>query len=50
MFGFPGQEPSEEEKNLHQRQSESTVSKAVYGAALLWVSPIIYHFIKKQIQ
>ncbi|KAH3898874.1 Tom5p SCDLUD_005213 [Saccharomycodes ludwigii] len=40
MFGFPGQQPSEEEKKLHEAQTNQTLQNAAIGAALLWVSPI----------
>ncbi|AAS50471.1 AAR106Cp [Eremothecium gossypii ATCC 10895] len=48
MFGFPQQQPSEEELKKHQEQTNSTVMTAAYAAAFLWVSPIVWNFIRKQ--
>ncbi|SCU94819.1 LAME_0F09428g1_1 [Lachancea meyersii CBS 8951] len=48
MFGLPQQPPSEEEKKIHQQQSNQTLITAGYAAALLWVSPMVWHFIKRQ--
>lgn len=48
MFGLPQGEPSEEEKNLHQQQTNNTIRNAAYVAGLLWVSPMIWNFLKKQ--
>ncbi|SMN22328.1 similar to Saccharomyces cerevisiae YPR133W-A TOM5 Component of the TOM (translocase of outer membrane) complex responsible for recognition and initial import of all mitochondrially directed proteins [Maudiozyma saulgeensis] len=48
MFGLPQQEVSEEEKKQHQEQSNQTVRNAVIASAVLWVSPIVWNFVKKQ--
>ncbi|AQZ10886.1 TOM5 (YPR133W-A) [Zygosaccharomyces parabailii] len=48
MFGLPQQEPSEEEKKLHQQATNRTVMNAVYGGAILWFAPLLLHFIRKQ--
>ncbi|CCC67730.1 hypothetical protein NCAS_0A11720 [Naumovozyma castellii] len=48
MFGLPQQEATEEEKQLHQQQTNRTIVTAAYTAALLWASPIVWHFVKKQ--
>lgn len=48
MFGLPQQEPSEEEKKLHQQATNKTLMNAAYASALLWLSPLVWHFIKKQ--
>lgn len=48
MFGLPQQEVSEEEKRAHQEQAEKTLKQAAYVAAFLWVSPMIWHLVKKQ--
>lgn len=48
MFGLPQQEPSEEEKKLHQDATNKTVLNAVYTGAILWLAPLALHFIKRQ--
>ena len=48
MFGLPQQEVSEQEKRAHQEQTEKTLKQAAYVAAFLWVSPMIWHLVKKQ--
>lgn len=48
MFGLPQQETSEEEKKLHQQATNKTLINAAYASALLWLSPLVWHFIKKQ--
>ncbi|SCV02997.1 LAMI_0H04654g1_1 [Lachancea mirantina] len=48
MFGLPQQQPSEEEKKIHQLQSYQTLINAGYVAGLLWISPIVWNFVKKQ--
>lgn len=48
MFGFPQQQPSEEEKKIHQAQTNQTLVNAAYAAAALWLSPLIWNFVKKQ--
>ncbi|CCE62951.1 hypothetical protein TPHA_0D03150 [Tetrapisispora phaffii CBS 4417] len=48
MFGLPQGEPSEEEKQLHQQQTNATVRNSLCAAALLWVSPMVWNFVKKQ--
>ncbi|AET39484.1 Tom5p Ecym_4438 [Eremothecium cymbalariae DBVPG len=48
MFGFAQQQPSEEELKKHQEQSNNTVKMAAYGAAFLWISPILWSIFRKQ--
>lgn len=47
MFGAP--QLSEEEKKIHQQQTNNTIKVSLYIATALWVTPIVYHFIKKQL-
>lgn len=48
MFGLPQQEVSEEEKKQHQEQSNQIVRNALYASAVLWLSPIVWNFVKRQ--
>jgi len=48
MFGGPGAQPSEEQKKLQEQYAYDTLRTAGYIAAALWVTPIIYHWAKKQ--
>lgn len=50
MFGIPQQEPSEEEKKLRQEAANSTLKNAVALSLVLWVSPMVWNFVKKQWQ
>ncbi|KAL3235109.1 Mitochondrial import receptor subunit TOM5 [Nakaseomyces bracarensis] len=47
MDMFMNQE-SEEEKKLHQKRTEQTLMNAACVAAFLWVSPMVWNFVKKQ--
>lgn len=48
MFGGPGAQPSEEQKKLQEQYAIDTLKTAGLIAGALWVTPIVYHFIKKQ--
>ncbi|CCF55966.1 hypothetical protein KAFR_0A05310 [Kazachstania africana CBS 2517] len=48
MFGLPQQEISEEEKRMHEEQTNKTLRNAAVASVVLWVSPIVWHFVKKQ--
>lgn len=48
MFGIPQQEPSEEEKRLRQEAANSTLKTAAILGTALWLSPIVWNFVKKQ--
>ncbi|AMD20708.1 HDL036Cp [Eremothecium sinecaudum] len=48
MFGLGEQQPSEEELKKHQEQTNSVIISAAYVAALLWTSPMLWSFIRKQ--
>lgn len=49
MFGLP-QETSEEERKQHEEQTQTIVRNATCAAVLLWASPVVWHFIRKQWQ
>ncbi|CAH2451029.1 TOM (translocase of outer membrane) complex component [Komagataella phaffii CBS 7435] len=46
-MNFPNQQPSEEEKKIHQQYSERTIQTAVLIGAALWLIPTAIHFIKR---
>lgn len=48
MFGIPQQESSEEEKKLRQEAANSTLKTAAILGTALWLSPIVWNFVKKQ--
>lgn len=48
MFGGPGAQPNEEQKKLQEQYSMDTLKLAGVMAGALWVTPIIYHYIRKQ--
>lgn len=48
MFGLPQQPPSEDELRQHQQQTNQTLLKAAYSAIFLWMSPVVWNFVKKQ--
>ncbi|OBA24496.1 hypothetical protein METBIDRAFT_37464 [Metschnikowia bicuspidata var. bicuspidata NRRL YB-4993] len=49
MFGGPGAQPSEEQKKLQEQYAYSTLQTAGLMAGALWITPIIFHFVKKQL-
>ncbi|KAG2736880.1 hypothetical protein G9P44_000970 [Scheffersomyces stipitis] len=46
MYG--GGQPTEEQKKLQEKMAYDTLKVAGFIAGALWVTPIIYHYIKKQ--
>lgn len=49
MFGGPEAQASEEQKKLQEQYANSTIKTAGVLAAALWVTPIVFHFIKRQL-
>ncbi|CUM51069.1 unnamed protein product [Debaryomyces tyrocola] len=49
MFGGPGSQPSEEQKKLQEKYAVDTLKTAGFIAGALWVAPIIFHYIKRQL-
>ena len=48
MYGGPP--PSEEQKKLQQQYACDTLKFAGLIAGVLWVSPIVYHYIQRQLK
>lgn len=48
MFGGPGAQASEEQKKLQEQYAYDTLRFAGLVAGALWVTPIVYHYIKRQ--
>ncbi|CCH60334.1 hypothetical protein TBLA_0C05370 [Henningerozyma blattae CBS 6284] len=48
MFGLPQPEPTEEERKAQEEQSFLVVRNAACAAALLWFSPVVWNFVKRQ--
>lgn len=48
MYGGPGGEIPAEQKKLQEQQAAETMKAAGMLAGALWVTPIVFHFIKKQ--
>lgn len=49
MFGGPGGQPSDEQKKLQERYAIDTLKTAGLIAGALWITPVIFHFIRKQL-
>jgi import receptor subunit TOM5 len=45
-----GGQPSEEQKKLQEQYAYDTLKTAGLIAGALWVTPMIYHFIQKQLK
>ncbi|CCE83664.1 Piso0_004249 [Millerozyma farinosa CBS 7064] len=48
MFGGPGGPSGEDQKKLQEQYAYDTLKLAGVVAGVLWVSPIVFHFIKRQ--
>lgn len=48
MYGGPGPN-SEEQRKLQEKYANDTLKTAGLIAGALWVTPIIFHFVKKQL-
>ena len=48
MYGGPGQGMTEEQKKLQEKYTNDTLKTAGFIAGALWITPIVFHFIKKQ--
>lgn len=48
MYGGPGAEIPEEQKKAQEQMSYATLKTAGVVAGALWLTPIVFHFIKKQ--
>lgn len=48
MFGGPGAQPTMEQKKLQEQQAMDTLKTAGFLAGALWLTPIVYHYIKRQ--
>lgn len=49
MFGGPGSnQPTEEQRKLQEQYAYDTLRTASLIAAALWVTPIVFHYVKKQ--
>ncbi len=50
MFGIPQQEPTEEEKKVRQEAANNTLKTAAALSFALWISPVVWNFVRKQWQ
>ncbi|ODV70343.1 hypothetical protein HYPBUDRAFT_118711 [Hyphopichia burtonii NRRL Y-1933] len=48
MFGGPGQQLTEEQKKIQDQYVNDSLKTAGLIAGALWVTPLVFHFIKKQ--
>jgi mitochondrial import receptor subunit TOM5 len=48
MFGAGAGQPTEEQRKAQEQYAYDTLKTAGAIAGLLWITPIVYHYIKKQ--
>ncbi|WPK26365.1 hypothetical protein PUMCH_003718 [Australozyma saopauloensis] len=48
MYGGPGAQPTKEQRRLQEQQAMDTLKVAGFMAGALWLTPIVYHYIKRQ--
>lgn len=49
MYGGPGTPISEEQRKAQIQQTNDTLKLAGVIAGTLWVTPVIFHFIQRQL-
>lgn len=48
MYGAPGGQITEEQKKLQEKYTNDTLKTAGIMAGVLWLTPVVFHFVKKQ--
>lgn len=48
MYGGPGSQPNEAQKKLQEKYAYDTLKTAGLIAGALWITPIIFHYVRKQ--